>query len=296
METEKTITININGGYGRVIASTGVIKKLALDTGRTINIVTGYPEIFMNNPYINKVYNLHHEYLYDDHIKGTEYKEPEPYKLQGYIDGELHMINGFSKELLAEDIYLKPDLHFTDEELKEAEVFVKQMEKPLILFQPWGSSGGKSKDGKTMVEDQSFRSIPLEFAKKVYDELSKDYTVVLVKSPDQLGWKEALTLPHMPLRKIFALIPYAKGIVACDSALQHACAALDKGAFVFWGSTNSNQLGYELHRNIEGETTKNQFNPVRVPGNDMDAQKRYVNTWNYLNDELIKEIKNELAN
>ncbi len=295
METEKIITININGGYGRVIASTGVIKKLALDTGRTINIVTGYPEIFVNNPYINKVYSLNHEYLYDDHIKGTEYKEPEPYKLQGYIDGELHIVNGFAKELINENTYLKPDLHFTNEELKEAEEFVKKMEKPLILYQPWGSSGGKTKDKETMLEDPSFRSIPNEFAKKIYDELSKEYTVVLVKAPDQLGWKTALTLPHMPLRKIFALIPYAKGIIACDSALQHACAALDKRAFVFWGSTNSNQLGYDLHRNFEGEMTKNQFNPVRVPGNDFDSGKRYSKVWDYLNDEIIKEMYDELS-
>lgn len=287
---------NINGGYGRCLAATGIIGEYKLTHPDVeINIVTGYPEIFINNPNINKVYSLNHEYLFEDHIQGNEYKEPEPYKLQKYIAGDLHLVNGFALELLGEEKFIQPEIHLTENELNEAEQFVKSINKPIVLFQPFGAFGGKTRDGKTILSDPSFRSLPVEFAKKLYDKLSEKYQVVFVRGHDQASPSDKwITLPNMPLRKIISLIPYVHGVVTVDSALQHACASLDKKAIVFWGSTNSNQLGYDSNLNIEGQARKVQYNPVRVPGNDYDAEKRYKNVWNYLNDSTINKVLEEL--
>lgn len=287
---------NINGGYGRCLASTGVIKEYKeKNPDIEINIVTGYPEIFLNNPYINKVYSINHEYLFEDHINGHEYKEPEPYKLQGYINGDMHLVNGFSQEIFGEDKFIKPEIYLTENELDEAEQFIKSVDKPVILFQPFGSTGGKSRDGKTIMQDSSFRSLPIDFAKKLYDKLSDKYQVVFIRSPDQASPSEKwMTMPNMPLRKIISLIPYVHAVIGVDSSIQHACASLDKKAIVFWGSTNSNQLGYDTNLNFEGQVRKIQYNPVRVPGNDYDVEKRYKNVWNYLNDSIINKVMEEV--
>jgi ADP-heptose:LPS heptosyltransferase len=281
---KKKCFININGGIGRVISSTGVIDKfIESNPDYEVNIVSSFPEVFFNNPNINKVYSISHEYLYDDHIKGSKYLEPEPYKIQGYIDCEMHIVNGFSKELLNSDEYISPSIKLTQEELSEAENFIKSQPKPVILFQPFGSMGGMTRDGINVLEDKSYRSLPNDFAKKLYDELSKKYIVVFIHAQNQMPLdKNWVSIPPMPFRKTMALIPFCEKIVCVDSSLQHACAALGKKATVFWGSTNSNQLGYELHENLEGEKNKVQYNPVRMPGNDMDSEKRYSHVWDYL--------------
>jgi ADP-heptose:LPS heptosyltransferase len=296
-EIKKPYSISISGGYGRVLSAVGVINELKNRNPDTeINVITGYPEVFINNPNINKVYSLNHEYLYDDHIKGTIYLEPEPYKLQGYIEGDLHITNGFAKEIIGEDKFYKPELYLSEEELAEAEAFSKSVTKPIVLFQPFGSMGGRTKDGKTILNDPSFRSIPLDFAKKIYDELSKDYQVILIKEQNQAGLEGWITMPPMPLRKIAALVKFSKGIVACDSSLQHICGAIGKKAFVLWGSTNYNQLGYESNINLYSKQHVTQYNPVRMPGNDYDAEKRYKNVWNYINNSTLNKIKEYLEN
>jgi len=289
------ITININGGFGRVVSATGVIAELKKKfPEKEINIVTSYPEIFINNPNINKCYNINHEYLFEDHIQGTEYKEPEPYKLQGYIDGTMHIAEGFAQDLLGEAKYCKPELHLSERELAEAENYVKSSKKPIILFQPFGSMGGKTMDGKVILEDPSYRSIPIAFCKKLHDKLSEDYQVVIIKDQNQAGLEGWVTFPPMPLRKIAALIPYVKGIVCSDSSLQHLCGAMGRKAIVLWGSTNKKQLGYDTNVNLGVDIHKIQYNPVRMPGNDFDAEKRYANVWNYLNDSTINKIVEEL--
>jgi len=286
---------NLTGGMGRCVSATGIIKEMKeKNPDVEINIVTGYPEIFLNNPNINKVYSINHEYLFEDHINGHEYKEPEPYKLQGYINGDLHLVNGFAVELLGEDKFVKPEIHLNENELDEAEKFVKSVEKPVILFQPFGSLGGKTRDGVKILNDPSFRSLPIEFAKELYTKLSKKYQVVLIKAPDQAGLKDWITLPNMPMRKIASLVPFVHGIVCVDSSLQHICSALNKKAIVLWGSTNKNQLGYDIHTNLGTNDHIIQYNPVRVPGNDFDVEKRYKNVWNYLNDSIINKIEDEL--
>lgn len=289
------ITVNLNGGYGRVVSATGVVAELKKkNPEKIINIVTSWPEIFINNPHINKCYSLNHEYLYDDHIAGTEYLEPEPYKLQGYITGDLHVVNGFAKELLGEDKFCEPELFLTETDLEQAKQFISQQPKPVILFQPFGSTGGKTVDGKRILADTSYRSLPYEFAKELHDKLVEKYTVICIKDQNQAGIDGGLTMPPMPLRMIAALLVYAKGIIAVDSSLQHMAAALKKRAIVLWGSTNSRQLGYSTNLNLEGDPHKVQYNPVRMPGNDFDAEKRYKNVWTYLNDGIVNKILKEL--
>lgn len=290
-----TTTILIDGGYGRCVASTGVITEFKKrNPDEVVNIVTSFPEIFINNPHINKVYSVNHEYLYEDHIQGTEYKQPEPYKLQKYLTGELHMVNGFALEILGEDKFYNPELYLSESDIEEAKVFVSKSEKPIILFQPFGASGGQTKDGKKILNDSSFRSLPFDFAKKLHDKLSEKYQVIIVKTPDQASIEGSMILPTMPMRKIAALFPHVKGVICIDSSVQHICAALGKKSIVLWGSTNKKQLGYESAVNLGASQHIIQYNPVRVPGNDYDSEKRYKNVWNYLNDSVINKISEEL--
>ena len=92
------ITINIDGGCGRNIAATGVVEQFAKDNpDKKINVICSHEEVFFNNDHINKVYRLDHPYLFEDHIQGTEYLTPEPYKEKDYYDDGVHLINSFNK-------------------------------------------------------------------------------------------------------------------------------------------------------------------------------------------------------
>jgi len=294
---EKTIFYNINGGYGRCICATGVLMELKKrNPNIKINVVTNHQEIFINNPSINKVYSLNHEYIFEDHINGFDYIEPEPYKLQDYISGKMHLINGFSLEILKENSFYQPNLFINEREIEEAKAFIKQTNKKIILFQPFGQMGGQTLDGKKVMKDSSYRSLPYEFAKKIHDRLTAEgYQVVCIKASNQAGIDGGITFPpNITLRKISALIPYVSGVICIDSSLQHICKCLNKKAIVLWGSTNFKQLGYDTHINLGNLNNKIQYNPVRVPGNDYDFEKRYEHVWDYLNDALIDKIIEEI--
>ena len=93
-EKNKVVLFNINGGVGRCITFNGVIeeyKKLNPDT--EINILTSYPDVFIGNPAIHRVYPFNTPYLFEDVISKMRYIEPEPYKMFEFYNEKKHIIN-----------------------------------------------------------------------------------------------------------------------------------------------------------------------------------------------------------
>lgn len=252
--------INVNGGIGRVIAFTGILETM---TEKPI-IVTGFPDVFKNNPHVGRIYGEHHAYLWEDVISKGDYSNPEPYEMKEYYADKKHVALCFNKLITGEEKYLPPKLYLSDDETSPAKKFIASQEKPVVLLQCWSSTGGRGEI------DTSLRSLDPVFADKLYKALSEKYTVFHIRGQDQINMEGAKTFDNTQ-RQIMALLPFVKAVVCIDSFLQHACAALDRPAFVFWGGTREENFGYPIHNNYRKHKL-NTWYPLRMP---VDASKFY---------------------
>lgn len=296
--------IKIDGGIGRVIALTGVITEYAKNSENEVNVITPYPELFFGNPYINRIYHIGHQYLFDDVIKDAKYIDLEPYNDYDYYNKQKHLIEVYAKQLLGKSEFIEPQIFLTKEELDKAKEFVG--DKKIILFQPFGSQGGKFKiENKDNIKDITFypdptnRSLnPLQ-AQDLAKELKKDFEVIQIRSPEQYNIPEigSLLQPNgqpIPIRQILALLPYVKGVIGCDSFLQHSAKMLDvKNGIVFFGTTTPENLGYKDFKNYI-PNKKFIWTPNRQPNNNPDVEKTNKGLMDYVKnhfEDVIKIIK-----
>lgn len=295
--------IKIDGGFGRCIAATGAVELFAkneLEKGNKTFIVTSFPQVFNGLDFVERVYPIGTPYLYEEHIKLGDFFEPEPYNDVSYYKEEKHLAQVFNKLINGLDEYVEPKITFTDNELEGAKQFadsVHKTGKKIILYQPWGSSGGKiiksenPSEELKVLQDESYRSFGTEFAKKLCSKLiEENCEVFVVKTDDQMGFKDAKTFQNGDIRKITALIPYVDGIICCDSFLHHASAALKSPVptIVLWAGTNEKNLGYPNQVNISS-WKKTEQEPNRIP-HDHDYYVHKNKGSNEFKFEIIDEI------
>ena len=301
--------VRIDGGIGRCIAATGVVEKFAKERKEndSVSVVTSFPYIFEGLE-LDRVYPIGTPFVYEDHIVKGEYLEPEPYNDSGYYKDERHISAVFNKLLSGECEFVQPRLALSEKELAEAKLFVEHEEKTrgkkIVLIQPWGSGGGKLKPGtKTedaeVLPDESYRSFGVEFTKKLCESLLEEgYIPFFVKSNDQIGMKDCMTFDSnaLPVRQVIALIPFVSGVIACDSFLHHASAALGTPVptIVLWAGTSEKNLGYDNQHNIKSWKRTLQ-EPNRIPHDHAYYVNKNKDSNNY-KVETIVEIVEVLKN
>ncbi len=285
--------LRVDGGIGRCIAATGAVKQFAINHPKDKTyVVSSFHYIFENIDELERVYNIGTPYLYEDHISKGIFLEPEPYNNFKYYKDEKHLATTFNFLLNQSDEFVKPIINLTENELTEGKQFVEQMRKEnnkkIVLIQPWGSQGGLLVDKDKVKIDESYRSFGWEFGKKLNDKLlSENYLPFLIKTPNQVGFKDSKTFNNLPVRKIIALLPFVDGIIACDSFLHHAAEAVNASCptVVLWGATNPKNLAYDNQSNIVSWKTP-LFEPNRVPHD----HAYYVGKNKGVNEFKLKEI------
>jgi len=302
-EIQKEI-IQIDGGIGRCIDFTGVLKKYCeKNPNKKVDVICPHADIFFNMSWINKVYPINTPYLFETAIKDARYIKPEPYDMYEYYTEMKHITQCFDKQLTGEEELVLPVIQLSQNELKQAEMWVakhkQETGKDIILFQPHGSSGGKGTpkpDGTAdVMPDESGRSLDQAFAEKLAKELQKDYEVFIIKNQDQVGIKDFKTFQGLTLRQIFALIPYVKAGISCDTFLSHAFAMFGKKCYVLWGATSPKNLGYETNMNFTPEKEPTIL-PNRLPHNMFDTFKQNGEIINGYGDKEIKIIVEDIKN
>jgi ADP-heptose:LPS heptosyltransferase len=62
------IIFQINGGIGKSIAATAVCKAIKKQYPKDeLIVLTGYPDVFVKNPNVNRVLSGHVNYFYQDY-------------------------------------------------------------------------------------------------------------------------------------------------------------------------------------------------------------------------------------
>jgi len=259
----KRIIFIADGGIGKTICSTAVVKRLAESfPDKKIIVMTGYPDIFLYNPNVYKVFNFGNPlYFYDDYVNDSSFViKVEPYTDYSYMFESTHLIDSWCKMIGLERNNAVPEMFFMDNELEAANAYVKKVtgdgKKKFIMFQWIGGIVPQNKEEMAGIDALSRmhrRSIPKSVAQKVSNKLvSRDYVVGVVQHENfpEIQGAERLYFPNTPVRGVIALLKYAEGFIGIDSFIHHASMVFNTPGVVIWGGTSPKKLGYEQHTNL----------------------------------------------
>ena len=251
----KAIALMVPGGIGKSIMATAVVRNLAkAHPNAKLLVVSGYPEIFAQNPRVHRVWNFANPlHFYDDWCADgrTQVLNVEPYLHPDFVGRRRHLVQIWCEQAGVACDRVEGELHLTPNELAAAKAFAGT-EKPVLLMQAFGGLVPKEATLPAFLEAermQQRRGLPADIAGHVVAALKEKHKVLFVKHPNQPGIEGTTAVSANP-RQLLALIPYASKMLLIDSFLQHAAAAINKPAVVCWAGTSPVALGYELHTNL----------------------------------------------
>jgi hypothetical protein len=242
----RSIIIEINGGIGKSILSTAVIRNIKLQYPEdNIIVITAYPEVFLNNPDIYRIFRFGScPYFYNEYIKDKDvlFLCEEPYRSNGYLSQNKHLIESWCEVLNIKVQTLETRIYLNHRELMFSKNTIKH-DKPIALFQPFGGAVNKN------IPYSWNRDIPPSQAQEIVNILSKKYNVIQPVSGNQLKLKNCHHLT-CNLRELFCHVYYSDRIISIDSCVQHAAKALNKHSTVCWITNKHKVFGYDSHYNV----------------------------------------------
>jgi hypothetical protein len=245
---EKYLVWHIEGGLGKNIAATALcqpIKQYYPD--RKLIMVVSHPEVFLNNPYIDRVYFIGNKsYFYDDYIheKDTLIFKQEPYNQTDHILKRKHLIHNWCDILGIEYKGQQPQVYVNMAQKMTTGLWKRN--KPVMVIQTNGGPLNQQKYSYSWSRD-----IPFEIAQEIVNTYKKDYHIFQITRPDsqKLDGVEVVDR-QLSNMELFALLVEAKKRLLIDSCLQHAAASFKLPSTVLWVGTSPKVFGYDLHNNI----------------------------------------------
>ena len=240
---------HIEGGLGKHIAATAVARAIKSNhPDRELIVVCAYPEIFLNLPFVNRVYRIGMTpYFYDDFINGKDtiiFKQ-EPYFTTDHIHKNLPLIETWCKVHGLKYSGEKPELIFN---IRQQQIGFRKWkrDRPVMVIQ---TNGGPMKD-------QPFpyswtRDMPWPIANQIVQAFASQYHIIQIcRQPDQgISGAEVIT-ENLSNMELMSLLLQSQKRVLIDSCLQHAAAAVNLPSTVLWIGTSPKIFGYDLHTNI----------------------------------------------
>lgn len=278
-QDQQTLVIRIDWGLGRVVAMSWAITEVAKI--RPVKVVTSRPLVFRWNPFIKSVHGLDDRRLFEDVIKWNDYIELEPYTKPSFFNEATNWLDVASKELGLSKV-AEPVLFLAEHE-KIGNIL--SGDKP-ILYQPFGSTMGLNG------ADKSYRSIPVEAAQYIADELTRKwYTLYeVIKQWAQPVLNNCQMCDTPDLRLVVSLCARYP-VVWCDSSLHHCSKAFGKKALVVWAGTDKERYWYDSNINMR-EFPMVAHTPLRLNMNDFNFDISNQHTNQFSRKFLDKVIAN----
>lgn len=243
---------HIEGGLGKHIAATAVAKCIKNNyPDRELIVVCGYPEIFLNLGFVDRVYRIGvTPYFYQDYIKekDTLIFKHEPYFTTEHIHKRLGLIENWCKMLGLTLAGESPELVFNVRQVQFGSRKWKR-DRPILLLH---TNGGPMKDQPYPYSWT--RDMPYPIAQSVVQAFSKDYHIIQVcRNPEQALPGVEVMHEQMSNMELLSLLLFSQKRVMIDSCLQHAAAALRLPSTVLWIGTSAETFGYPVHNNIQAK-------------------------------------------
>ena len=252
-QNEKYVVWHIEGGLGKNIAATSLIEDVIKKYhDRKLVMVVSYPEIFLNNPHIYRVYRVGMtSYFYDDFVNGkdTIIFRHDPYFQSDHITKKKHLIHNWCDLLGIEYKEQLPVFYPNAIQKNLVQNFLR--EKPILLIQ---TNGGSMNQGYNYSWS---RDIPYGIALGVAERFKNTHHIVQVAKPNSqlIPFAEHYVQP-MTNFEYLSLLAASEKRLLIDSSLQHAAAGMGLKSTVLWIGTSHVNYGYKFHNNIVANPPK----------------------------------------
>jgi hypothetical protein len=239
--------LEITGGIGKHVMATSLIKWLNEKyPKKKITIVSAYPEIFEYNPRVHRNLHITQPYLFEDYIKGRDFRKGNPYELQEFYraKNKKHLMEIFPKAYLFNRLNEQPEseIYLTKGEEMDGQMYCQQ-NGPLITLQALGGLPPGMSPNRMKV-DSSQRDMPQKVAYKVTEMLLRNgFKVLQLRSKVEPIIPGCLQL-DLPFRNIIPIVKNAVAHVGIDSSWMHVAGCFKKPMLTFWGGTHKDSFGY----------------------------------------------------
>lgn len=299
---EKYILLHIEGGIGKNIAATAVIRSIKKQyPERKIIVHASWPDVFLHNPNIYRVYHTSNSsYLYQDFVKNkdTLIFRQEVYHTQEYILQTKHITEAWANIYGIKLDNTLPEIFFNKIEEKKAQATINNISKNKKVCVLQCNGGGVNGES----DFSWYRDINSNDIESVISHFKQDFEFIQIRHSEQPEIKGAITITNS-YRNILSIISKCHTGILIDSFVQHAMAAFNKQSVVCWVGTSPKVLGYDTHINIECDKdlyesqrnyslfTPTDFPPEPVAPKEFDISKSL--DINVLYQNLLKILKNE---
>ena len=251
MPQKKYCLFHLQGGFGKHIAATAVAKCIKNNFPDRKLIITGvWTEIYMNLPYVDRVYQYGNtSYYYQTYVDDMDSLlfANEPYFTTDHMNKTLPLVQSWSKMYGLKYDGEMPDVKFNPLQKKTAKEFWpgRANGKPIMVLQ---TNGGMFNEQRPYLWA---RDMPVALAQKLVDHYADDYHIFQVTRPscEILDGVEAIKDPMSNMELLSILLNSDKRILI-DSCMQHGAAALNLPSVVLWNGTSPKVFGWDMHTNI----------------------------------------------
>jgi hypothetical protein len=211
-------------------------------------VVSGYPEVFVNNPYVYKNFPFATAYLWQDYYGNADWKVSahDPYMEESWIKNEpKHLIDIWCKMLGVDAVQKTPLLYFSGPELDELNAMIK-VDKPLLVVQSTGGAHAAARSWS--------RNPPLSEFDDYLAQYMETHFVLHLAVPETPALKNChQKIDNLNRRQALCLVYYSADFIGIDSFGLHARAANETAGptTIFFPLVESVQrLGYPQFNNI----------------------------------------------
>lgn len=240
------IIFQIDGGLGKSIMATAMVKVIKKRyKNANLFVVTAYPDVFLNNPLITKVYRSDQiNGMYPKYIKNQECKVfiEDPYRNSDFILEKHQLLRVWCKIYGLSYGGEQPEIYLTKPEIDYFTPFY-QLDKPILALQ---TNGGPAEQG---FQYSWTRDLPEPTILELINYYKNDYTIVHIKRQDQKIYPDTMQALD-GFRSIAILLKLSTKRLLIDSFAQHLAAAVNIKSTVCWVTTKPEVFGYKMHDNI----------------------------------------------
>jgi ADP-heptose:LPS heptosyltransferase len=240
------VIFNIEGGIGKSIMATAVLKAIKKQYKKAnIIVVTGYPDVFIANPNVNKVLKFDQlSGMYEQNIMNKECKVfvSDPYHTSDFITESKHLIQIWCEMFGLQYDGEMPELFLLKAEKEYFEPFYR-LDKPILAIQPNGGAVNQP------LKYSWTRDIPAPIVEEVIECYKNDYAILHIKREDQIVYPNTLQALDA-FRSIMVALSLSQKRLLIDSSAMHIATALNLPSTVAWIGTNPKVFGYDMHKNI----------------------------------------------